>query len=68
MSRTPNEGVAPDFSDGSVAGELLLRQEPDEDEEEEDDRKDHDDDDDDDDDQGTDDGYSERALWVNDDA
>jgi hypothetical protein len=58
MRRLRNEGVAPDFSDGSVAVELFVRQEPNEDEEEEDDRKDNDDDDDDD-DQGTDDGYSE---------
>jgi hypothetical protein len=56
MSRTPNEDVAPDFADGSVAMELFLRQEPDEDEEEEDDRKD---DDGDDDDESTDDLYSE---------
>jgi hypothetical protein len=57
MHRIRNEGVAPDFSDGSVAVELFLRQEPgeDEDEEDEDDRKD----DDDDDDEGTDGGYSE---------
>lgn len=48
MSRIPNEDIAPDFSDESVAAELFLRQQPDEEEDEEDD----------DDDEGTDDGYS----------
>ena len=52
-----NDGAAPDFSDGSAAVKLLLRQEPDEDEDEEDDRKNENDDDDDD--EGTDGGYSE---------
>ena len=56
MSRISNEGIAPDFSDGLVAVELFVRQEPDEEEDEEDERKDEDDDDD---DEGTDEGYSE---------
>jgi hypothetical protein len=57
MSRTHNEGVASDFSDGSVAVELFLRQKPDEDEE--DDEDEGDDKEEEDDDEGTDDGYSE---------
>jgi hypothetical protein len=56
MHRIRNEGVVLD-SGGSVAADVLLRQEPDEDEEDEDDR--NDDDVDEVDDEGTDDGYSE---------
>jgi hypothetical protein len=52
MHRIRNEGLL-DLG-GSVAADVLLRQEPDEDEEDEDDRND-----DDVDDEGTDDGYSE---------
>jgi hypothetical protein len=56
MHRIQKEGAAPGFSDGSVAVELFLRQEPDEDEDEDDDEGGKDDDEDDD---TTDDGYSE---------
>jgi hypothetical protein len=56
MHRIRNEGVVLD-SGGSVAADVLLRQEPDEDEEDEDDR--NDDDVHEVDDEGTDDGYSE---------
>jgi hypothetical protein len=55
MSRLRNEGFVPDSSDGSVAVDLFLRQEPDEDEEDDDNRNDEDHDDE----EGTDDGYSE---------
>ena len=54
MHRIRNERVVPGSSDGSLAVELLLRQEPDEDEEDENERKDNDDED-----EGTGDGYSE---------
>ena len=57
MHRIQNQGAEPGFSDGSVAVELFLRQEPDEDEEEDDDEGGREDEDEDDD--TTDDGYSE---------
>lgn len=55
MHRIRNEGVVLD-SGGSVAADVLMRQEPDEDEDEEDEDDRNDDDVD---DEGTDDGYSE---------
>jgi hypothetical protein len=55
MHRIRNAGVVLD-SGGSVAADVLLRQEPDEDEDEEDEDDRNDDDVD---DEGTDDGYSE---------
>lgn len=57
MHRIRNEGVVD--SGGSVAADVLLRQEPDEDEEDEDEEDEDDRNDDDVDDEGTDDGYSE---------
>lgn len=58
MHRIRNKGVVLD-SGGSVAADVLLRQEPDEDEEAEDEEDEDDRNDDDVDDEGTDDGYSE---------
>ena len=55
MHPIQDEAAAPGFSDGSVAVNLFLRQEPDEDEEEDDDEGGREDEDDD----RTDDGYSE---------
>jgi len=57
MHRIRNKGVVLD-SGGSVAADVLLRQEPDEDEEAEDEEDEDDRNDDDVDDEATDDGYS----------
>jgi hypothetical protein len=61
MNRVRPESLDADPSDRSVAGDVLLRKEPDEEEDEEEDEGDENDDDDDknDDDYENDDGYSE---------
>ena len=57
MSRIHPECLGSPLLGGSVAGDVLLRQEPDEEEDEE--EEDGDDKEDDDEDDGNDDGYSE---------
>jgi len=60
MNRVRPESLDADPSDRSVAGDVLLRKEPDEEEDEEEDEGENDDDDDkNDDDYENDDGYSE---------